>query len=182
MTKTEAENLLKEFTKTETLIKHARAVAASMKYFAEKLTGQDQEKWEVTGLLHDFDYEMFPDNHPQKGKEILEERGVDADIIKAIQGHATYTGVPRETLMEKYLFAVDELSGFALACAYVRPEKIKGMEPKSVKKKLKDKGFAAKVSREDIQLGAQELGMELDILISGVIEALGRNASELGIE
>ncbi|MFA7685234.1 MAG: HD domain-containing protein [Candidatus Gracilibacteria bacterium] len=180
MTKDKALEILKEFTKTESLLKHSYAVAASMKYYAEKF-GEDTEKWESVGLLHDFDYEMFPDNHPQKGEGILKEKGVEEDIIRAIQSHADYTGVTRDSRMEKTLFAVDELSGFVMAAAYVRPEKIKGMEVKSVKKKLKDKGFAAKVSREDIYNGATELGIELDEHIKNVIEALTKVAGDLGI-
>jgi len=180
MTKDKALEILKEFTKTESLIKHAYAVAASMKFYAEK-NGEDIEKWEATGLLHDFDYEMFPDNHPQKGEEILKEKEVEPDIIRAIQGHADYTGVSRDTLMEKTLFAVDELSGFVMAVAYVRPEKVKGMKVKSVKKKLKDKGFAAKVSREDIYKGVTELGIDLDEHIQNVIDALTKVAADLGI-
>lgn len=180
MTKDKALEILKEFTKTESLLKHAYAVAASMKFYAEKF-GEDVGKWESVGLLHDFDYESFPDNHPQKGKEILEQRGVEPDIIRAIQSHADYTGVTRDSKMEKTLFAVDELSGFVVAAAYVRPEKLKGMEPKSVKKKLKDKAFAAKVSREDIYNGATELGIDLDEHIKNVIEALTKVAGELGI-
>jgi len=180
MTKEQALSILNEYTKSESLLKHAYAVSASMKYYAEKF-GEDVEKWEAVGLLHDFDYEMFPDNHPQKGEEILKEKGVEPEIIRAIQSHANYSGVSRDSQMEKTLFAVDELSGFVMAAAYVRPEKIKGMEVKSVKKKLKDKGFAAKVSREDIYNGATELGIDLDEHIKNVIEALTRVAGDLGI-
>lgn len=180
MTKEQALEILKEFTKTESLLKHAYAVAASMKFYAEKF-GEDVEKWECTGLLHDFDYEMFPDNHPQKGKEILEQKGVEPDIIRAIQGHADYTGVSRDTLIEKTLFAVDELSGFVMAAAYVRPEKINGMEVKSVKKKLKDKAFAAKISREDIAKGIAEMNIDQDEHIKNVIDALTKVAADLGI-
>lgn len=142
-----------------------------MEYFAKK-HGEDSEKWYVTGLLHDFDYERHPDQHPQIGKGILREMGVAEDIIRAIQSHASYSGVSRDSFMEKTLFAVDELSGFVVAVAYVRPDRMKGMEVKSVRKKLKDKAFAAAVSREDIAAGAAELGMAEEELIAGVIEAL----------
>lgn len=180
MNRQEAMELLQEFVKSESLLKHCKAVATSMEYFAKK-HGEDAEKWYVTGLLHDFDYEKYPDQHPQIGEGILRERGVAEDIIRAIQSHATYSGVSRDSLMEKTLFAVDELSGFVVACAYVRPDKMKGMEVKSVKKKLKTVAFAAAVNREDIALGAAELGIEQDELIQGVIEALSEKAEELGL-
>ncbi len=180
MDRIQAEEILNEFVESESLRRHCKSVAASMEYFAKKF-GEDSEKWYVTGLLHDFDYEKYPDEHPQKGESILRERGVEEDIIRAIQSHATYTGVSRDSQMEKTLFAVDELSGFVVAVAYVRPEKMVGMEVKSVKKKLKDKGFAAAVSRDDIRQGAEELGMEMDELIKGVVEALNIKADELGI-
>lgn len=180
MTIEEAENILNEFVETESLRKHCRAVAASMKAFAKK-AGEDEDKWYITGLLHDFDYEKYPEEHPQKGESILRERGVDEDIIRAIQSHANYTGVSRDSLMEKTLYAVDELSGFVVAVAYVRPDKMNGMSAKSVKKKLKDKGFAAAVNRDDISEGAEELGIEMDELISGVIEALTEASDKLGL-
>lgn len=178
MNKEKASELLNEFVKSESLLKHCKSVAGSMKYFARK-HGEDEEKWYVTGLIHDFDYEKHPDQHPQIGEGILRERGVSEEIIRAIQSHADYTGVSRDSLMEKTLFAVDELSGFVVACAYMRPDKFKGMEVKSVKKKLKDKAFAAAVSREHIAQGAEELGVELDELIQGVIEAQNEIAEEL---
>ncbi len=181
MNKEQAMVLLTEFVQSESLLKHCKAVAASMEYFAAK-SGEDREKWYVTGLLHDFDYEKYPDQHPQIGEGILRERGIGEDVIRAIQSHAQYTRVSRDSLMEKTLFAVDELSGFVVACAYVRPDKMNGMEVKSVKKKLKDKGFAAAVSREDIQQGADEMGIPTDELIQGVIEALSASAEELGLK
>lgn len=180
MNREQAMQLLTEFVQSESLIKHCKAVAASMAHFARK-NNEDEEKWYVTGLIHDFDYEKHPDQHPQIGEGILRERGVSEEIIRAIQSHAQYTGVSRDSLMEKTLFAVDELSGFVVACAYVRPDKMNGMEVKSVKKKLKDKGFAAAVSREDIQQGADELGIPLEELIQGVIDALSESAEELGL-
>lgn len=180
MERQKAEEILREYVKSESLIRHCKAVASSMQYFAKKLGG-DPEKWYITGLLHDFDYEMYPDKHPMIGEGILREKGVPEDVLRAIQGHATYTGVTRDTPMEKTLFAVDELSGFVVACAWVRPDKLKGMEVKSVKKKLKDKGFAAAVNRADIEQGAAEMGVPLEELIQGVIAALTDNAVELGV-
>lgn len=174
MNSTEALALLEEYVKSESLLRHCKSVAASMKHFGEKF-GEDSEKWYVTGLLHDFDYEMYPDQHPQIGEGILREKGVAEDIIRAIQSHANYFGVSRDSLMEKTLFAVDELSGFVVAVAQVRPEKWNGMEVKSVKKKLKDKAFAAAVSRYDITNGAADLGIELDELVGGVISALSKS-------
>lgn len=183
ITRENAWELLNEYTKTDTLIKHALAVEAAMKVYAEK-NGEDVEKWSVTGLVHDFDYEKFPtvEGHPAKGNEILKEKGYPEDICEAIMGHAVYSGVERKTLMAKTLFAVDELAGFVMACAYVRPDKLAGMKPKSVKKKLKDKRFAEKVSREDIELGIQGLGVDKDEHIALVIESLQGIAGELGME
>lgn len=174
MNSAEALALLEEYVKSESLIRHCKSVAASMEYFAEKF-GEDKEKWYVTGLLHDFDYEKYPDKHPMIGEGILREKGVSEEIIRAIQSHANYTSVSRDSVMEKTLFAVDELSGFVVAVAQVRPEKWNGMEIKSVKKKLKDKAFAAAVSRDDITNGAVDLGIDLDELISGVIVALSKS-------
>lgn len=179
MNKENALEILKEYVKSESLIRHCTAVASSMKHFAKKF-GEDEEKWYVTGLLHDFDYEKYPDKHPMIGEGILRERGVSEEILRAIQSHANYTGVSRDSMMEKTLFAVDELSGFVVAVAQVRPDKFNGMEIKSVKKKLKDKGFAAAVSRDDIANGAVGMGVELDQLIQGVIEALTENKAALG--
>lgn len=181
ITREDAWKLLNEYTKTESLIKHALAVEASMRKYAQKL-GEDVEKWGITGLIHDFDYEKYPsaEEHPYKGNEILTELGYPEDIKTAIMGHAIYTNTPRETLMDKTLFAVDELSGFVMAVAYVRPDKLEGLTPKSVKKKLKDKAFAAKVSREDIELGIQEMDVDKDEHIATVIEALQGAKSQLG--
>ncbi|BAI81265.1 HAD-superfamily hydrolase [Deferribacter desulfuricans SSM1] len=179
----EAYQLLTEYTKSDSLIKHALAVETAMRAYAEKF-GEDVEKWGVVGLLHDFDYEKYPseEEHPYKGAEILKERGYPEDIIEAILGHADYTGVERKTLMAKTLFAVDELSGFLLACAYVRPDKkIANVKVKSVKKKLKDKSFARGVNREDIYKGVEELGVDLDEHIAFLIEALSKNADILGV-
>lgn len=179
MNKEQALNILNEYVESESLRRHCLAVAASMRHFAHQF-GEDEEKWEVTGILHDFDYEKYPDKHPMIGEGILREKGVPEDVLRAIQSHADYTNVSRESRMEKTLYAVDELSGFVVAVAYVRPDKLNGMEVKSVKKKLKDKAFAAAVSREDIQKGADEMGIPLEELIAGVIAALQERAAELG--
>lgn len=174
MTIEEAKKLLYEWVESPSLRKHCESVAASMMYLAKKYAPDDSEMWTVAGLLHDFDYERYPtmEEHPYKGSAHLKEIGVDERIIKAIMSHGNHTGVPRESMMEKCLFAVDELSGFVGACVLVRPDKdINNLEVSSVKKKLKTKEFAAKVSREDINQGAQELGVELDQLIEDVIQA-----------
>jgi predicted hydrolase (HD superfamily) len=145
---------------------------------------EDEAKWGETALLHDFDYEMHPDapDHPMKGEPILAERGVDAEIRRAILSHANYSGVPRESRLEKTLFACDELAGFLTACAYVKPGRsIAEVEVKSVRKKLKDKAFARSVNRDDIVNGAQELGVELDEHINFCIGAMKERAAELGL-
>lgn len=167
-------SILQEYTKSTSLLKHAFAVEQAMKSYAKKF-GEDTEKWGFTGLLHDFDYEMYPsiDEHPYKGVEILKNKGVDEDILQAILGHADYTNTPRKTLMAKTLFAVDELCGFLMACGYVRPDKkISNLEVKSVKKKLKDKSFAKGVNRDDIEKGILELGVDKDEHIKFVIDSL----------
>ncbi len=181
MTRQEALELLYEYTKGENLRRHALAVEASMRAYARKM-GEDEEKWSVVGLLHDFDYEIYPEapDHPMKGSEILEERGLEEDIRRAILSHASYTGVPRDTEMARILFACDELCGFISACAYVRPNKIADLKVKSVKKKMKDKGFARAVSREDIRSGAEEANLDLDEHIAFVIDAMRGISSELG--
>jgi putative nucleotidyltransferase with HDIG domain len=173
MTIKEASTLLYSWVESPSLRKHCESVAASMKYLALKY-GEDTEMWTVVGLLHDFDYERYPtlEDHPYKGSEYLRSINVDDRIIQAIMSHGNHTGVARESLMQKSLFAVDELSGFVGACVLVRPDKdIANLEVSSVKKKLKDKAFARQVSREDITQGAQELGVELDQLIADVIQA-----------
>jgi putative nucleotidyltransferase with HDIG domain len=183
MTRDEAWNLLCEYTKNESLRKHALAVEAAMKAYAKKY-GEDEEKWSVTGLLHDFDYELYPQapDHATKGAEILRKKGLSEDIIKAILGHASYTGVPRDTQMAKVLFAVDELTGFLTACALVKPSKtIAEVEANSVRKKLKDKAFARSVNREDIQKGLEELGLPFEEHVSFVIEAMKGISKELGL-
>lgn len=175
--------LLTEYTQSESLIKHALSVEQAMRSYATKFD-EDAEKWAITGLLHDFDYETFPaaEEHPYKGVEILKGKGYPSDITDAIMGHADYTGVPRETLMAKTLFAVDELCGFLLACAYVRPDKsIANVQIKSVKKKLKDKAFARAVNREDIKKGIAEMEVDIDEHIRFVIDSLAEINETLGV-
>ena len=179
MNKEVALDLLKEYVKSESLIKHCLAVASAMDFYAQKFSG-DRERWYITGILHDFDYEKFPKEHPQKGSEILKEKGVDDEIIQAILGHADYTGVARKSQMAKCLYAVDELCGFIVACALVRPDKLVGMEAKSVKKKLKKKEFAANVSREEINKAVEEFGIDRDEHIKNIIIALQSASGELG--
>jgi len=179
----EALKLLKEYTKSDSLLRHAYAVEQAMRKYAQKF-GEDEDKWGVTGLLHDFDYEKYPtaEEHPFVGNKILKERGYEDDILDAIMGHADYTGVHRNSLMAKTLFACDELAGFIFAVTYVRPSKsILEVKVKSVTKKLKDKGFAAKVSREDINKGIEELGVDRTEHIQFIIDALKEKASELGL-
>ena len=175
--------LLCEFTETEGLRKHGLAVETVMRHFARQ-HGEDEAKWGITGLLHDFDYERWPtmEGHPYEGNKILIERGCPEDIRTAIMGHAEYTGVARETLMAKTLFAADELTGFVTAVALVRPNKsVFEVEPASVRKKMKDKAFARQVNRDDIINGAAQLGVELDAFVAEVIEALRANADVLAL-
>jgi len=176
-------NLLKEYTKSDSLIRHAYALEQVMRKYAQKF-GEDEDKWGITGLLHDFDYEKYPTaaEHPFEGNKILKEHGYEDDILNAIMGHADYTNIPRKTLIAKTLFACDELAGFIFAVTYVRPSKsIFEVKVKSVIKKLKDKGFAAKVSREDINKGIEELGVDRTEHIQFVIDALKEKAYELGL-
>ncbi|MCU1340017.1 MAG: metal dependent phosphohydrolase [Bryobacterales bacterium] len=175
----QAWELLCEFTKSDSLRRHALAVETCVTAYARKL-GQDEDKWSVTALLHDFDYEMHPDapDHPMKGEPILAGRGVDEEIRRAILSHANYSGVPRVSLLEKTLFACDELAGFLTAVSYVKPGRsIQEVDVKSVRKKLKDKAFARSVSREDIINGATELGIELDDHIEFCIRAMQARAA-----
>ncbi|KAB2879215.1 HD domain-containing protein [bacterium] len=186
MTRDDAWQLLCEYTKGESLRKHALAVETAVRAYAKKF-GEDEEKWGITALLHDFDYERFPDpvdpdGHPYKGNSILKEKGYADDIRRAIMSHADYTGVTRDSLLEKTLFACDELCGFITAVSYVRPSRsVKEVEVKSVRKKMKDKAFAAKVNREDITRGAVELLVDLDEHIGFVIKALQNNSDALGL-
>jgi putative nucleotidyltransferase with HDIG domain len=182
----EAWELLCEYTKGESLRKHALTVEAAMRACAARYGGPeaDVDEWGLVGLLHDFDYEMFPgaDEHPFKGANILCGRGYPDRIVRAIMGHATYTGVPRDTAMAKALFASDELCGFLVACALVRPSRsLDDLAVSSVKKKLKDKAFARSVNREDIMLGVEELGVALEDHIQFVIDTLIPIQREIGL-
>lgn len=176
-------DLLHEFTKSESLIKHALAVEACLRAYARRF-GEDEEDWGIVGLIHDFDYERFPtpDLHPFKGSEILAERGYPYDVRRAILGHADYSGVPRDTQLAKTLYACDELAGFLTACSLVKPTKsIFEVEASSVRRKMKDRAFARSVNRDDIIRGAAELGVELDAHIAFCIEAMKSVADQIGL-
>src|SRR5881398_1915881 len=175
--------LLTEFTQSESLRKHALAVEACMRAYAKKF-GENQDLWGIVGLIHDFDYEKYPgaQEHPYKGNEILKERGYSDEIRRAIMSHAEYTGVTRETPLEKALFACDELAGLITATALVKPSRsLAEVDAKSLRKKMKDKAFARSVSREDIVNGAADLGVDLDEHIAFCIEAMQRIAADLGL-
>ncbi|MFS8628481.1 MAG: HDIG domain-containing protein [Limnochordales bacterium] len=183
MTREAAWQLLTEYTKSESLLRHALAVEASMREYARRF-GEDEEKWGIVGLLHDFDYERWPDpaDHPLRGAAILEELGYPEDVIYAIKSHADYLNLPRVDKMSKTLYAVDEMSGFVMAVALVRPNRsIFEVEVSSVKKKMKSPGFARAISREHLIKGAEELGVDLDDHIATVIRALQRVADQLGL-
>ncbi len=176
--------LLTAWTQKENLLHHALAVEAAMRAYARRFD-EDEERWAVTGLVHDLDYEKHPtaEEHPRVGARVLEEEGYPKDVIDAVLAHAPYTGVPRETLMSKALFAVDELTGFIVAVALVRPSKsIHDVKVKSVTKKFKDRSFAAMVNREDIATGAAELGLEVAEHVGVVLEAMQGIAAEIGLE
>lgn len=177
-TREEAQKLLEEWVQNEALRRHMYAVEAAMRAYAKKY-GEDENLWCITGLLHDFDYEKYPTpdvvaktGHPFEGVKVLEAQGYPPEMLDAILGHALYSGVPRTSNMAKVLFAVDELCGFIVAVARLRPTKLEGMEASSVKKKMKDKSFAEKVSRQDIELGIAELGADKDEHVNFVITAL----------
>jgi len=175
--------VLTEFTRSDSLRKHALAVEASMRAYAARYD-EDEERWGMAGMLHDFDYEMHPTapRHPMKGAEILLSRGVPGSVVHAVLAHADYSGYPRVSLLDRALYACDELSGFVTACALVRPGRaIAGLEVASVKKKLKDKAFARTVNRDDVYRGAQELGVDLDAHVGFVIQALTAMAPRLGL-
>ena len=184
----EALAIVHEYTQSDSLRKHMLAVEAAMRAYAEKF-GEDPERWGLAGLVHDFDYERFPNDahspteeHPAEGVRILRARGFPEDILEAILGHANYSGVPRESKMAKTLFAVDELTGLITATALVRPSKsVMEVEAKSVRKKMKDKAFARGVNRDDVINGAADLGVDLDEHIDFVIKSMQRCASELGL-
>jgi putative nucleotidyltransferase with HDIG domain len=172
-----------EWTESESLRKHALGVEAAMRAYARRF-GEDEELYAVTGLVHDLDYERYPDletGHPRFALEELQKRDYPAEVVDAVAGHADFLGVPRETQMAKTLYAVDELSGFIAACALVRPTGIEGMKPKSVKKKLKQPSFAAAVDREQVQVGAEELGVDFDEHLAVVIGAMDESKEELGL-
>lgn len=184
----EALALQHEYTQSDSLRKHMLAVEAAMRAYARKF-GEDPERWGLAGLIHDFDYERYPNaehsataGHPAEGVRVLRERGWPEDVLQAILGHATYSGVPRETRMAKALFAVDELTGLVTATALVRPSRsVHEVDARAVRKKMKDKAFARGVSREDVVLGAQELGVDLDEHIQFVVDAMRDVADALGL-
>ncbi len=182
MNREESWELLCEWTEGDSLRKHMLAVEAAMRAYARKF-GEDEERWGITGLLHDMDYEKHPtpDEHPMVGVRELERRGYPEDVLHAIKGHADYLDVPRDTLMAKTLYAVDELSGFIVACALVRPEGLEGLRARSVRKKMKQKSFAAAVNREDMVRGAEELGVDLAEHIEFVAGALRERSDVLGL-
>ena len=182
-TRADAWATLNEYTKSEALLRHALAVEASTASYAGRFGEEEEELWRVTALLHDFDYEIHPtlDEHPQDGAPILRELGYPEVVIDAVMSHAAHTGVPRDTPLKRSLFACDELSGFVHACGLVRPTGLEGLEPKSVRKKLKQPSFAAGVSRDDVYEGAELLGLPLDEHITNVVAALQPIAGELGL-
>jgi putative nucleotidyltransferase with HDIG domain len=172
-----------EWTESESLRKHALGVEAGMRAYAHRYR-EDEELWAIAGLVHDLDYERYPDldtGHPRHALKELEERGYPQEVIDAVAGHADFLGVPRESLMAKVLYAVDEMSGFVTACALVRPTGIEGMKPKSVRKKMKQPSFAAAVDRDQLERAVDELGVEMNDHIEVVIEALAEHADELGL-
>jgi putative nucleotidyltransferase with HDIG domain len=185
-TRDEAWDLVCEWIESDSLRKHLLGVEAAMRAYARRY-GEDEERWAVTGLVHDLDYERYPDlddtenGHPRTALRLLKELDWPQDVIDAVAGHATFLDVPRETQMAKALFAVDELSGFIAACALVRPTGIEGMTPKSVKKKLKQPSFAAGVNREEVRQGAEELGVDFDEHVAFVIEAMEAASESLGL-
>jgi putative nucleotidyltransferase with HDIG domain len=181
-TREQAWETLTRYTKSESLLRHALAVEASTAAYARKL-GEDEEKWRVAALLHDFDYEMHPtlDKHPQDGAPILREEGYPEVVVESVLSHAEHLGMPRDTPLKKTLFACDELSGFVHACGLVRPTGLDGLEPKSVKKKLKQPSFAAGVHRDEVYQGAELLEIDLDEHITNVVAALQPIARELGL-
>jgi putative nucleotidyltransferase with HDIG domain len=184
MTRDDAWQILSEYTQNESLLKHALAVEAAMRHYARHF-GEDEQLWGIVGLLHDFDYERWPDpaDHPQRGAEILRERGVDETIVGAVLSHAAWNrqAYPLDTSLRKTLAAVDELCGFITACALVRPSRLEGLKPKSVRKKMKTAAFAAAVSRDDIIQGAELLELDLNDHIAHVIEAMQSAAETLGL-
>ena len=182
-TREDAWNLVCEWIASDSLRKHVLGVEAAMRAYARD-GGEDEELWGITGLVHDLDYERYPDletGHPRHALKELEARGYPGEVIDAVAGHAEFLGVPRETPLAKTLFAVDELSGFIAACALVRPTGIEGMTPKSVRKKLKAPSFAAGVDRDQVRRGAEELGVDFDQHVAFVIQAMAERADQLGL-
>ena len=184
LSRAEAWSLFCEWTESASLRKHVLAVEAAMRAYAPRFDG-DVEEWGLVGMLHDLDYERYPDmttGHPRYGMEELEKQGFSPEFVRAVASHADYLDVPRETPMEKTLYAVDELSGFIMACAYVRPQGIHGMTPKSVKKKMKTPAFAAAIDRDSLRAGAEELGVDFDEHLTTVIAALEAHSGELELD
>ncbi|MBA2643186.1 MAG: HDIG domain-containing protein [Actinobacteria bacterium] len=181
-TREQAWGTLTRYTKSESLLRHALAVEASVRSYATRY-GEDEELWGCVALLHDFDYEVHPtlDKHPQDGAQILRDEGYPEELIESVLSHAEHLAMPRDTQLKKVLFACDELSGFVHACGLVRPNGLDGLEPKSVKKKLKQPSFAAGVHRDEVYAGAELLGLELDEHIANVVAALQPIAGELGL-
>ena len=181
-TREQAWETLTRYTKSEALLRHALAVEASVRSYARRF-GEDEELWSVVALLHDFDYEIHPtlDEHPQDGAPMLREEGYSDEVVEAVLSHAEHLAMPRDTPLKKTLFACDELSGFVHACGLVRPTGLDGLEPKSVKKKLKQPSFAAAVHRDEVYAGADLLGLELDEHIRSVVEAMQPIAPQLGL-
>jgi putative nucleotidyltransferase with HDIG domain len=183
LSRDQAWDLFCEWTESESLRRHVLAVEAAMRAYARRF-GEDEEQWGLVGMLHDLDYERYPDletGHPRHALVELESRGFSDEFVRAVASHADFLGVSRDSPMEKTLFAVDELSGFVMACAFVRPEGIHGMTPKSVKKKMKTPAFAAAVNREELREGAEKLGVEFDEHVGFVIAALEERSDELGL-
>ena len=182
VTRERAWQTLTRYTTSESLLRHARAVEASVRFYARR-GGEDEEFWGCTALLHDFDYEMHPtlDRHPQDGAPILREEGYPEELVRAVLSHAEHLGLSRDTALERTLFACDELSGFVHACGLVRPTGLEGLTPKSVRKKLKQPSFAAGVNRDEVRAGAVMIGLELDDHIANVVAALQPIAGELGL-
>jgi putative nucleotidyltransferase with HDIG domain len=184
LSREQAWDLFCSWTESESLRRHVLAVEAAMRAYAAKF-GEDEELWGLVGMLHDLDYERYPDletGHPRMALEELRKQGFSEEFVRAVASHADFLGVSRDSQMEKTLFAVDELSGFVMACAFVRPEGIHGMTPKSVKKKMKTPAFAAAVNRDELRAGAEELGVDFDEHVTLVIAALEERAGELGLE
>jgi len=183
MKRDEAITLVNKYVKNQNLVRHMLAVEAAMRFYAREY-GEDEEKWAITGLLHDFDWEIHPtmETHPTAGEPIMRENGVPEEIIRAVLSHATHTGIPRESLMEKALFACDEITGLITAVALVRPSRaLYDLKPKSVKKKWGDKSFAAGANREEMEQGAKEFGVDLWEHVANVIKAMDSIAENLGL-